>query len=249
MTRKKVVLIDDEPDARFILRELIEKYHHDFLEVVAEGDSVQSGIEILQHVNPDLIFLDIRMHDGSGFDLLAKIQPKNAELIFVTAYDEYALKAFQFSAFGYLIKPVRKSDLDKIVASFKERRVLPDQNEKRIKVLVENYGDECKIMKLVIANMEGFKVLEMMEIVRLEGDGNYTRFILTGNRKETSTKSLGVYEDILNEFGFFRAHQSTLINLRHVKGFFRSQDLIEMSDGEKIKLSRYRKSEFFERFV
>jgi len=147
------------------------------------------------------------------------------------------------------MKPVRTSELQKLVDTYLKKQLSVELNDKRIKVLIENYGDEKKIMKLVISNMEGFKVMEIEDIIRLEGDGNYTRFILANSKKETASKNLGVYEELLNDYGFFRSHQSTLINLRHVKGFLKNNDMIEMSDGEKVKLSGYRKAEFVKRFV
>jgi len=249
MSKARVILIDDESDARFLLRNTIETHFAERLEIIAEADGVESGLKCINENEVDLVFLDVQMRDGNGFDLLQKLEHISFEIIFVTAYDKFAVKAFQFSAFGYLMKPIRTSELQKLVDTFLKKQQSVDANDKRIKVLIENYGDERKIMKLVISNMEGFKVMEIEDIIRLEGDGNYTRFILTGNKKETASKNLGVYEDLLNDYGFFRSHQSTLINLRHVTGFLKNNDMIEMSDHEKVKLSRYRKAEFVKRFV
>lgn len=249
MTKIKVLLIDDESDARFLLRDMLTKNFSDLVEIVGEAEGVKTGLKSVQDTEPDLVFLDIQMKDGSGFDLLQKIESINFEVIFVTAYDKFAVRAFQFSAFGYIMKPLRKSELESLIINFQKKQLASEYNDKRIKVLIENYGDEKKIMKLVITNMEGFKVLEIENIIRLEGDGNYTRFILAGNKRETASKSLGVYEELLTEYGFFRAHQSTMLNLRHVRGFLKANDQIEMSDGETVKLSRYRKAEFVKRFV
>lgn len=249
MTKIKVLLIDDESDARFLLRDMLSKNFLDILEIVGEADGVKTGLKAIHDTEPDLVFLDIQMQDGNGFDLLQKLESVNFEVVFVTAYDKFAVRAFQFSAFGYIMKPLRKSDLESLVANFQKKQIASEYNDKRIKVLIENYGDEKKIMKLVISNMEGFKVLEIENIIRLEGDGNYTRFILSGNKRETASKNLGVYEELMTEYGFFRAHQSTVINLRHVRGFLKANDQIEMSDGETVKLSRYRKAEFVKRFV
>lgn len=121
--------------------------------------------------------------------------------------------------------------------------------DQRLKVLIENYGDDRKIKKLIVTNMEGFQVLNIEEIVRLEGDRNYTHFIVLGNKKVTTSKTLGEYEELLNEFGFYRAHQSTIINLRHVKGYNKSEEIIEMTDNKEVKLSRHRKAEFIQRFI
>jgi len=249
MSKTRVLIIDDEPDARFMLRDILEKNFADTIEIVGEADGVKTGLKCIKEHEADLVFLDIQMRDGTGFDLLQKLESVNFEIIFATAHDKFAVQAFQFSAFGYLMKPIRKSELEKLIENFQKKQASLESMDKRIKVLIENYGDERKIMKLVISNMEGFKVMELEDIIRLEGDGNYTHFVTSGNKRETASKNLGAYEELLLDFGFFRAHQSTLINLRHVKGFLKNNDMIEMSDGEKVKLSRYRKAEFVKRFV
>jgi two-component system LytT family response regulator len=182
--------------------------------------------------------------------VLEKIKEKNFEVVFVTAFDQYAIKAFEFSALGYLMKPIRLNELKQIVSTIKEKsEKLKASSPNRLKVLVENYGDDHKIHKLVISNMEGFKVVSIEEIVRLEGDRNYTDFILLDGKKVTSTKTLGEYQELLNDFGFFRVHQSTIVNLRHVMGYNRNERLVELVDGAKIVMSRHRKNEFIEKFI
>jgi two-component system LytT family response regulator len=245
------LIIDDEKDARFLLKNLIEQHFSDTVRIIGEADDVESGIKAIEAHKPTLIFLDIQMRQGTGFDLLQKLNGNSDfEVIFITAYDNYAVKAFQFSAFGYLLKPIKISELKAVVEKLKLQTLQLKQNgDQRLKVLIENYGDERKIKKLVITNMEGFQVLNIEEIVRLEGDKNYTHFITTGNKKLTTSKTIGDYEELLNEFGFYRAHQSTIINLRHVKGYNKGGEEIEMGDGKLIKLSRHRKAEFIKRFI
>ncbi len=247
----RAVIIDDEADARFVLRKKLETDFSDILKIVGEADSVAEGIEVLSTSDPDLVFLDIKMRDGNGFDILQALSDPAFEVIFVTAYDNFAVKAFQFSAFGYIMKPVKSTELQNVVNNYLDKRaILKESSARRIKVLTENFGGEHKVSKLVIAHMEGFKVLEMADIIRLEGDGNYTNIILANSKKETSTKNLGQYEELLNDFGFFRTHQSTLVNLQHVTGFVKGGGgQVEMSDGTLVKLSRYRKTDFVKRFV
>jgi two-component system LytT family response regulator len=244
------LIIDDEKDARFLLKNLIEQHFNDTIKIIGEADDVESGIKAIATHKPALVFLDIQMRQGTGFDLLQKLNNPDFEVIFITAYDNYAVKAFQFSAFGYLLKPIKISELKTVVDKLKVQTLqLKQIGDQRLKVLIENYGDERKIKKLVITNMEGFQVLNIEEIVRLEGDKNYTHFITTNNKKLTTSKTIGDYEELLNEFGFYRAHQSTIINLRHVKGYNKGDEEIEMTDGKLIKLSRHRKSEFIKRFI
>lgn len=247
----KVVIVDDEADARFLIRNLLERHCADKLQVVAEADDVKAAVETIQKYQPDVVFLDIRMNEGTGFDVLEQLPEKNFEVVFVTAYDQYAVKAFQFSALGYLMKPIKIKDLKAVIDSIVERNSnVKETSDKRLKVLIENYGDEHKIKKLVIAHLEGFEVADLHDIVWLQGDGNYTHLHLQNGKRITATKALGAYEDLLNDYGFFRVHQSTVINLRHVSAYHRADGgFIELSDGHQAKLSRHRKTEFMKRFL
>ncbi|TVR39279.1 MAG: DNA-binding response regulator [Cryomorphaceae bacterium] len=246
----KAIIIDDEEDARFMLRSLIERHFADKVEIAGEADSVSGGIEMINRHKPELVFLDIRMNRETGFDLLKAIDNKDFEVVFVTAYDEYAVNAFRFSAMGYLMKPVKISALREVIESLVKKST-EDRNDarKRLKILIENYGSDRKISKLVISNMEGFRVVDIEEIIRLEGDRNYTNFILRDGKRILATKTLGDYEQLLNEFGFFRIHQSTVVNLRHVTAFHRSDNMVEMVDGTQHAVSRLRKAAFLERFI
>ncbi len=246
----QTLIIDDEEDARFMLRSLIERHFSDKVEVAGEADSVSDGIELITRLKPELVFLDIRMNRETGFDLLQAIENKDFEVVFVTAYDQYAVNAFRFSAMGYLMKPIKISALREVIeAVVKKSAEDRIDARKRLKVLIENYGDDRKISKLVISNMEGFRVLDIEEIIRLEGDRNYTHFILRDGKRILATKTLGDYERLLNEFGFFRIHQSTVVNLRHVTAFHRADNTVEMIDGTQSSVSRQRKAAFLERFI
>jgi two-component system LytT family response regulator len=215
------IIIDDEKDARFLLKGQLSKHFNQTINIVAEADDVESGIQAIRKHKPDLIFLDIKMPSGTGFDVLQQTKDEvNFEVIFITAHDDYAIKAFQFSAFGYLLKPVKTSEIRALIEKLESHlQVLKKGVDQRFKVLVENYGDDRKIKKLVVTNMEGFQVLNIENILRLDGDRNYTHFIMSDSKKITTSKTLGEYEELLNDFGFFRAHQSTIINLRHVNAY------------------------------
>ncbi len=247
----KAVLIDDEEDARFILRNKLESKFQDKITIVGEANSVKSGIEIIKEFKPDLVFLDIQMGDGSGFDLLNQVSEKSFEVVFVTAFNQYAIKAFQFSALGYLMKPLKTREfvqtLEMILEHFSKYKT---NSEKRLKVLVENYGDERIIKKIVIPSSKGFDVIALEDIIRLEGDRNYTNFVTKEKAKISSTKTLGEYEVLLTEFGFFRIHQSTIVNLRYVKGYVKGDGgFVEMINGERFQLSRNRKNDFLQKFL
>ena len=247
----KALIIDDEEDARFMLATNLSKNFKDTIEVVGEADGVKSGIELLQHHSPDIVFLDIQMKDGTGFDLLEQIPNKTFEVIFITAFDQFAIKAFQFSALGYLMKPIKSKDLANTVQMAMDHiEKLQINSDKRLKVLVENYGDDKKIKKIVIPNNKGFFVFSIEDIIRLEGERNYTNFIIKDHPKVLSSKTMKEYELILSEFGFFRIHQSTLINLRHVIAYTKGEGgSVKMSDDMDVAISRNRKKEFLSRFI
>ena len=247
----KALIIDDEEDARFMLANNLTKNLNDTIEIVGEADGVKTGIEAIQNLSPDIVFLDIQMKDGTGFDLLEQIPNKTFEVIFITAYDQFAIKAFQFSALGYLMKPIKTQELVNTVQMAMDHiEKVQSNSDKRLKVLVENYGDDKKIKKIVISNIEGFIVIALEDLIRLEGDRNYTIFITQENKKYTSSKTLGEYETLLNEFGFFRVHQSTIVNLRHVVAYYKGDGgEVETTDGKRLQVSRNRKAEFVKRFI
>lgn len=244
----KAVLIDDEADARFLLRNQLTTSFPDQIEIIGEAIDVSSGLELLNQLKPDLVFLDINMPDGTGFDLLSELDACPFEVIFVTAYDEYALKAFEFSAFGYLTKPLHSAQLKSIVENYITRKEVVQED--KVKILMDNYSGTSGIKKLVLPNNKGFEVCEIQEISRIEGDRNYSNFYLISGEKYISSKTLGQYEKLLSEYGFFRIHQSTIINMSCVKRFRKgSGGEVELSDGSKHKVSRYRKDEFMEKFL
>jgi two-component system LytT family response regulator len=159
----KAILIDDEKDARFILRNLLERNYKDRVLIVAEAEDVEPGIEAIKAHKPDVVFLDIRMRTGTGFDLLNRFDKIDFEVIFVTAHDQFAVEAFKTSAFGYILKPIKNSDLGDVIQKlqtqlYKTKNGIND----RLKVLIENYGNDGEVKKLVIPNIEGFQVVKIV---------------------------------------------------------------------------------------
>lgn len=246
----RALLIDDERDARFVLRNLLEKKYADSIEVVGEADDVVPGIEAIKAHKPDLVFLDIQMRRGTGFDLLAHFKKVDFEVVFVTAHNQFGVEAFKLSAFGYLLKPVKNRDLGEVVKKL-QTQLYKSKNriDDRLRILIENYGNDGEVQKLIIPNVEGFQVVKMSNIIRLEGERNYTRFVLVDGKKITTSKNLGEYEELLHQHGFFRIHQSTIVSLRHISGYTKGDGgMVETSDGCQLKLSRHRKAEFIKRF-
>jgi two-component system LytT family response regulator len=248
-TMINTLIIDDEDDARFMLKSNLEDYFKNEINIIGEASDIKQAIDLIEQLKPDLIFLDIQMKTGTGFDVLEALKERTFEVIFVTAYDQYALRAFQVSAVGYLMKPIRQGEFKNMVQAIVERI---EENKRtsnsRIKVLIDNFKESNPIKKLVISNVEGFQIVELESILRLEADRNYTNIFILNGKKILSSKNLGEYENFLIDLGFFRSHQSSIINLKHVTGFNRNNRTIEMIDGSKVILSRHRKNEFLDRF-
>ena len=246
----RAIIVDDEKDIRFLLRKMLEEHFGDAVDIIGEAEDIAAASVLIDREAPQLVFLDIRIKNKTGFDLLEHYTDKNFEVIFITAYDQYAIKAFEFSAIGYLMKPIKLDELRKVI----ERLVvnlnrLKDDANKRIKILIDNY-DSNGIKRICLASVEGFDVLELDKVIRLESDNNYTDFITSDGARYTTSKTIKEYEDILGEFGFYRIHQRHIINLRQVKSYLKGDGgTIILNDGTKLPLARMRKQGFLKRFV
>lgn len=246
----RAVIIDDEDDARFMLKNLLERHFSSRIELIGEADDINDGYALIKRTNPHLVFLDIKINHQTSFDLLERFNEASFDVVFVTAYDEFALRAFEFSAISYLMKPIRISALEEAIRSV-ERKIKADRSNAgdRIKILIEHYGDRSDVRKLVIPHHDGFNIVALNDIIRLEGDRNYTHFVFRERKRICATKSLGEYEKLLTEYGFYRIHQSTMVNLQHVTAYHRSDNSVESIDGVRSTLSRQRKAGFMERFL
>jgi two-component system LytT family response regulator len=242
----KTIIIDDEVSGRKTLSWLLEEYCPE-LELVGMADGVDSGVKLIDKSNPDLVFLDIELTPGSGFDILEQCPNANFEVIFVTAYDEYAIKAFRFSAVDYLVKPVNVEDLQKSIKRIKKQdsgSVIKQQ----IETLLANIkGKEQKLSKLAIPTQDGYELIDTAEIIWCESDGSYTKFH-TKSRSIMASKTMGEFETMLTEQGFFRIHRTHMINFNHITRYIKGRGgCILMNDGTELAVSRYRKDELLER--
>ncbi|MEM1119599.1 MAG: LytTR family DNA-binding domain-containing protein [Bacteroidota bacterium] len=244
----RTIIIDDETNARNTLKSLLRTIKAP-LEIVAEGDDVATAKALIQSEKPDLVFLDIQLKTGTGFDVLKALSNFKGEIIFVTAYDNYAIQAFQMAAFGYLLKPLQINELKEVVNRFIEQHKAKKNTTPRAQILIENF-EEGNIKKLVIQNVNGFRVLSLNEIIYLKGEVNYTRFMLQKGEKLMTSKTLKEYENLLNDYGFYRIHQSYLINLRHVKEYIKGEGgEVVMINNDHLDVSRRRKAQFVARFL
>jgi two-component system LytT family response regulator len=238
------LLVDDEKRNRASLTKQLNEYCPS-VQVIGEADSVDQALEIIHKKHPQLVFLDVEMPNGSGFDLLRKIDNINFRVIFVTAHSHYAIKAIRFSAVDYLLKPV---DTDELITAVRNATAHNPDHPTQYKGLLENLKPES-IKKIAVPVKDGFAFLEPDEIIRLQADGTYTH-IYTLTEKYTGTKNIKEYEQLLSDLNFYRSHNSHLINLKHVKRFSRLDGyFVHMSDNSTAEISRRKKEEFIELMI
>lgn len=238
----KALIIDDEENGRETFISLIKRYCPE-IDLAGEADGVKSGLESITRHQPDVVFLDIEMPDGTGFDLLSQIDYVNFEVIFVSAYDKYAIKAFQFSAVDYLLKPVSPELLKQSVKKLKTSVDVLDLKRKIDTLL----GNVKKPNKIVLPTSEGIHIVKVENIVRCNADGYYTVFHLNDSSKITVSKTLKEYSETLESLNFFRTHQSHLINLDFVERFVNTEGgYVVMQNSDQVAVSRRKKKQLME---
>jgi len=237
----KAIIIEDEEDVQLILNNMITRYCKE-VEVVATVDRVSKAIQVINHHQPDIVFLDIELPQENGFALFDYFTKPNFEVIFTTAYTQYAIKAIQLSAIGYLLKPIDLEDLRKAIKAVRKRKAL-NITQKKIEILRDNLNSRSE--KLVLSTQSGYSFVELKNILYCQSQGNYTAFFLFGNKKILVSKTLKLYADILEGFNFFRVSRSHLININHIKEYGRSKNpSIKMADDTIIPISLSRRDDF-----
>ncbi len=241
----RTIVIDDEKLSREVLCNYLKEYCPE-VEILTTASSVKTAYKVIRKFNPDLIFLDIEMADGKGFDLLTLFDSIDFRIIFVTAYSEYAVKAFRVSAVDYLLKPVK---IDELRDSVERVRLLKSSfpGQSNLSALISNLQIGTSIMPtLVIPHLKGFEVLKIHEIIMCQAEGYCTNFYITGNRKVVSSKNLKYFESLLEEDIFIRVHHSYLINVNHVSSYTRQGEII-LTEGIKAYLGDSYKNDFIKR--
>jgi len=238
----KAIIIDDEQSSRNSLLDKVKRFCP-AIEVVAMADSSQGGYEAIKKHAPDLVFLDIAMPMESGFDMLNKFDDINFEIIFITGFDQYAVKAIEFSAIGYLLKPIDVEELIKAVENAQKRHKLKMEN-KRISNLLENLKiSNFSQRKIAIPSGDGLVFVKINNIIRLESSQKYTLIYLTDKTKLLSSYNIGEFRKLLGEYNFYSPHRSHFINKEHIKKYLK-EGVIVMSDDSTVPLSKRRRSEF-----
>jgi two-component system LytT family response regulator len=240
---RKALIIDDENRTRELIAKMIDSFGFD-LETFPIGENVQSGIAAIESLRPDIVFLDIQMPDGTGFDLLKSVQNINFEVVFITAHEEFAIKAIKFSALDYLLKPIDPTELRE--ATEKAMKAIEDKRDEQQFEALQNNIQPTQKKRLVLKTQESVHVVELEEIIRCEADRNYTSFFLTGGKKILVSKTLKDYEILLSSFNFLRVQQSHLINLNFVDRYDKGNGgSVVMKDGSQVPLSPAKRDIFF----
>jgi two-component system LytT family response regulator len=237
MKKIKTIIIDDNPHAISGLREDISRWFPD-LEIVGEADGVVQGAKIVRQLKPDLLLLDIQMGDGTGFDLLEIVPDLEFQLIFTTAHDEHALRAFRFAAVDYLLKPIDPEELKVAINKAKKNIGASSGHTEQLPVLQEHFQNKLTPETIAFHTAEKIQVAKLRDIMRMEASGNYTQVFFHNNEKLLLTKTLKEFSQLLEPAGFLRVHQSHLINMEYIKEFVKTDGgYIVMTDRAKIPVS------------
>lgn len=240
----KAVIIEDEKHSREVLKKMLKKFCPD-IQVVAIVGTVNDGVEAIHEESPDIVFLDIELRPGTGFDVIKQIKGPSPEIIFTTAFEQYAIKAFKLSSLDYLLKPISVKELQHAILKARKKK-----NEriykKQLDTLMFNIGQQSlKTSRVCLATAESIEFITTEEIIYCKADGAYTIFALKEGKTILTSKRLKVYERLLPRQHFMRVHNSFLINLKEVKKYMKSDGgYIIMNNGQQIAISHRKKNEF-----
>lgn len=244
MSKLTAVLIDDMPSALEMLQNDLQLYFPE-IEIIGTAKSVVEGAKLLQRHKPDILFLDIMLGDGTGFDILEIVPNLHSKIIFVTASDEYAIKAFKFAAIDYVLKPYSQEDLELSITKAKSQ-ITPGREQLEVLKNTVAYPSK-KPKKISLNTLDKIIVVALNEIIRCKSDNNYTEFFFENGSKLLVTKTLKYYADILKEYHFLRVHQSHLINIQYIKEYIKSDGgYLMLKDNSSIPVSVRKRPEVFE---
>ncbi len=244
MKKITAIIIDDERKAILTLKDKLERFCPQ-IDLIAETQKPEEGITLIEKLNPQLVFLDITMPQMSGFDLLQKIETPNFEIIFVTAFDSFAIEAIKHCAIGYLVKPVDNNDLADVVRKAEaniEQKVALQKN----KTLIQNMGVVIfQNKKLIIPSQDGLEFVKVSDVVHCEGINGYTQICLSNGNKILSSKSIGYFCDILNDNPFYLIHKSHLINVDYIEKYL-NEGYVQLNNQQTAPVSRNKRVQFLD---
>jgi len=242
----KAVVIEDELQTRDAVIRIIEEECPEII-VIGSANNVSSGIDIINDTHPDILLLDVELSDGNAFDILKNIDSHSSRIIFVTAYEEYALRAIKFSAFDYILKPFSKEELKNAVLKAKDA-VLKRISDTSITTLLNNIENK-KEKKIVLKSTDDVHLVNVNDILRCEADTSYTKFYLINGSVITNSTNLKEYEELLSDYNFFRVHHSHLVNINKVVKFRKGNaSYLLMTDGSEVPVSNRKKERLIEKF-
>ncbi len=239
------LLIDDDANLRNGMKSMLDRYAPD-ISIIGEADSVETGVRAMELYRPQVVFLDIQLGDGTGFDILEQHAIKHGKstshIVFITAHEQYAIKAFRFSALDFLLKPVDPEELQIVIGKIKS---VLDKNDgyAHIDLLLENIRKKVDNFKrIALSTSDGIHLFEVSDIIRCESEDNYTKFYIRNSKPVLISKTLKEYEELLTGHGFERIHQSHLINLAYLRSYIRRDGgYVVMHDGSHLPISQRKK--------
>tara|TARA_B100000427_G_scaffold320744_1_gene320433 strand:+ start:300 stop:1034 length:735 start_codon:yes stop_codon:yes gene_type:complete len=241
----KTVLIDDEKKAIDNLTIMLTEFCKN-VEIVGTASSINDGIDVIQSKKPELVFLDIEMPHGTGFDLLSKLDVIDFQVIFVTAYNQYAIQAIKYNALDYILKPI---DIDELKNSV-DKIDLKEKINERIDKLIKNINAPEDVKKIALADDGGYTMVNINDIIRCEASGNYTVFYVKNYKPLTISRTLKYFEDLLPNHMFVRVHQSHLVNLEEVKKYYTTDGgYLLMNDDSTVSISRRKRIDLEKYFL
>jgi two-component system, LytTR family, response regulator len=245
----RTVLVDDEIDSIRVMQKLLESFCPQ-VAIVGMANGVETALQAIQDTRPDLVLLDIEMAQGNAFDLLNQLQPLTFRVIFVTAFDNYAIRAFKYSAVDYLLKPVDIDDLRSAISRVQDRPLEKDLSL-QMRTLLDHVGNlQIAQQKMAIPTITGLLFVPVQDILRFEAKGNYTNIHLDNTETIMATKTIKEYEDALPESIFYRIHNSHIINLSRIKEYQKGRGgSVVMEDGSVIEVATRRREEFLRRLL
>lgn len=239
------VLVDDDAHLRKGMKAMLKRYASHF-EIVGEAENVDDAITVISRQQPQVVFLDIQLAEGTGFDILEKLTALQGKItfqvVFITAHEQYAIKAFRFSALDFLLKPVDPEELQKVVEKI-HHTLQKNESFEHIELLLENIRKKTNTFKrIALSTAEGIHLFNINEMLRCESEDNYTRFYFVNGKSLLISKTLKEYEELLSSQGFERIHQSHLINLAFLKSYIRKDGgYVVMADGSHLPISQRKK--------
>lgn len=246
----RTIIIDDETHCIDRLTGLVNEYHAGAIEILGAYRTAGEGLRAIQTLRPELIFLDIQIHDSTAFDLLRQIKEIDFEVIFTTAFDKYAVEAFRFSAIDYLLKPIAPEELQQSVKRL-EKKMAKNETTQKLDTLFHNFQNiQGASRRIAVPVINGLVFIQVSDIIRCESEINYTTLFLKDKQKLTVARTLREFEELLTNANFYRVHNSHLVNLAYIKNYNKGKGgILTMTDNSQVEVSTRRKEDFLKKLA